>query len=324
MSINLTNPIFHDEDKARAFLEKQRWPHGPICPRCNGREVGSVERLVETPKAPAPGKKYRPQRPGLYYCGKCEKQFTVTVGTVMESSHVPLAKWVLGFRLMAASKKGMSAKQIERMLGVTYKTAWFMMHRIREAMAPSSKDSGPLGGEGKAVESDETFVGGKKRNVHKGKPEPKKHPVVALVEKNGQMRARHVPNVTAKTVRDVIVTQVSRKSDLHTDDSLIYYWLGKEFSRHLSVNHSADQYVGPDGETVNTAEAFFALFKRGIMGSFHSVSEAHLQRYVDEFVFRWNNRIALGIDDTERTAAIIRASAGKRLTYRRIDEAENA
>ena len=322
MPIDITNPIFHDEEKARAWLESERWPDGPVCPHCGGLHAGKIERKVETPKPPKRGKKYRPQREGLYYCGACESQFTVTVKTVMERSHIPLNKWVFAFRLMAASKKGMSAKQIERMLGVSYRTAWFLMHRIREAMSPAAATkSGPLGGSGKIVESDETFVGGKAKNVKKGKPVPKKYPVVALVERDGEMRVKHVADVTARTVRQVLVTQVSRKSELHTDDSLVYYWLGREFSKHRSVNHSAEEYVGKHGQHVNTAESYFALLKRGIMGSFHSVSEAHLQRYADEFAFRWNYR---KVDDTERTVALVKASGGKRLTYRRPNQAENS
>lgn len=320
MSIDITNPIFHDEEKARAHLEEQRWPDGPVCPHCGSQEAGTVERKVIAPKKPPKGKKYRPQRAGLYYCGKCEEQFTVTVGTVMESSHLPLHKWVLAIQLMAASKKGMSSKQIQRMLGVTYKTAWFIMHRIREAMTPALKTSGPLGGKGKVVESDETFVGGKAKNAKKGKPTPKKQPVVTLIERGGEMRAKHVADVTAKTVRNVLVTQVSRKSHLMTDDSLLYYWMGREFAAHDSVNHSKDEYVRGKAH-VNTAESFFAILKRGIMGSFHSVSEAHLQRYVNEFAFRWNHRAALDIDDCARANAIIKGAEGKRLTYRRPDGA---
>lgn len=178
------------------------------------------------------------------------------------------------------------------------------------------KEAGPIGGAGKTVEADETYVGGKKKNVHNGKPEPKKNPVVALVERGGQMRVKHVPNVTSKNVRTFLVTNASRKSELNTDDSLLYYWLGREFDKHRSVNHSKDEYVGKDGETTNSVESFFAVLKRGIMGSFHSVSEQHLQRYVDEFAFRWNTRAALKIDDVARANAIIKGARGKRLTYR--------
>lgn len=304
--IDLTNKIFHDEDAARAHLEGQRWPNGAVCPHCSSPDVVKLA-----------GAKHRP---GVFSCRNkpCREQFTVTVGTVMERSHIPLAKWVMAIQLMAASKKGMSAKQIERMLGVTYRTAWFMMHRIREAMAPDKGSTEPpLGGKGKVVESDETYVGGKAKNVHNGKPVPPKRPVVALVERGGKMRARHVPNVTAKTVRKVLKEQVSKKSALHTDDSLVYMHVGKDFAKHESVNHSQDEYVRDD-VTTNSAESFFAIFKRGIMGSFHSVSEQHLQRYVTEFEFRWNHRIALEIDDNMRATAIIKGADGKRLTYRRV------
>lgn len=310
---DLTNPIFHDEDKARAYFEKTRWPSGVVCPFCNGRET--VRRLCGSSMGP-----------GWYFCNACDqKKFTVRTGSIMERSHVPLAKWALAYRLMASSKKGMSAKQIERMLGVTYKTAWFMMHRIREAMSPDAvKDTDPLGGKGKVIEADETFVGGKAKNVHRGKPTPIKRPVVALVERGGKARAKHVADVTGKTVRKVLVENASRKSTLNTDDALIYHWMGKEFAKHFAVNHSAGEYVSKDGKShTQTVESFFAILKRGIMGSFHSVSEQHLQRYVDEFCFRWNHRAALEIEDTERADAIVLGGIGKRLTYRRLDPSTN-
>lgn len=309
MSIDLTNVIFHDEDAARAHLEAQRWPNGPECPHCGEHHAEKITKLE--------GKAHRA---GLYQCNTCREQFSVTVGTVFEGSKIPLAKWNLAVHLMASGKKGTSAKQIQRQLGVTYKTAWFIMHRIREAMNMTSETSGPIGGKGKVVESDETFVGGKAKNVHNGKPTPKKYPVVALVERGGEMRVKHVANVTAKTMKKTLRTQVSRKSHLMTDDSLVYYWLGREFDKHDAVNHSASEYVRGKAH-VNTAESFFALLKRGITGSFHSVSEQHLQRYADEFAFRWNTREAAGFDDAERAAAIVKAAEGKRLTYRRPDEA---
>jgi hypothetical protein len=242
----------------------------------------------------------------------------------MERSHVPLAKWAMAFRLFAASKKGISSKQLQRMLGVSYKTAWFIGHRIREACKPD-EGTGTLGGPGKIIESDETFVGGKAKNVHAGKPEPRKHAVHALVERGGELRAKHVADVTAKTLRHSLRSQASRKSELHTDDALTYYYIGKEFDRHRTVVHSAKEYVSKDGQAhVNTAEAFFAILKRGVIGSFHSVSEQHLQRYVDEFAFRWNTRSALGIEDTERASMMVKAGVGKRLTYRPIDATQDA
>jgi len=237
----------------------------------------------------------------------------------MERSHIPLTKWLMTFRLMSSSKKGVSAHQVHRMLGITYKSAWFLCMRVREAMGLTA-EAGPVGGEGKTIEADETFVGGKKKNVHRGKPEPKKHPVVALVERDGQVRAQHVADVTAKSIRKVLVTQASRKSDLKTDDSLTYYWLGREFNSHQSVNHSAGEYVRGDSHT-NTIESFFSIIKRQVYGTHHAVSEAHLQRYVTEVAFKWNHREKLGIDDVARTNAVIRGTTGKRLTYRRSDEA---
>jgi transposase-like protein len=227
-------------------LEAQRWPDGPFCPHCG--ETENFARLQ--------GKSHRP---GLFHCNSCEQAFTVTVGSVMERSKIPLTKWVLAYHLMAASKKGMSAKQLQRMLGLTYKSAWFLSMRVREAMKGDPK-RGPLGGEGKIIESDDTFVGGKKKNVHKGKPEPKKHAVHALVERGGEVRASHVADVTAKTLREAIVTQASRKSELHTDESLTYYWMGKEFAGHKTVNHSQDEYF-KDGAGVQSAESFFAILK---------------------------------------------------------------
>lgn len=314
MKIDLTNKIYNDEDAARAHLEEQLWPAGPVCPHCGSTETTELH-----------GKSHRK---GLHQCNnsECREQFSVTVGTVFERSKIGLHKWVLATHLMAAGKKGTSAKQMQRMLGISYKSAWFVMHRIREAMNPDPvSETGPLGGKGKVVESDETFVGGKAKNAKKGKPTPKKYPVVALIERGGKMRATHVADVTAKTVRNVLVTQASRKSQLHTDDSLLYYWLGREFAKHESVNHSKDEYVSKDGKVhVNTCESFFAIFKRGITSSFHSVSEQHLQRYVDEFAFRWNTRSSLGIEDHERANRILAGAKGKRLTYRRPNEAEDA
>jgi transposase-like protein len=301
---SITDPVFHDEEKARVFLENQRWPNGAICPICN-----SGERVTALGGSS--------MGPGWYHCNACEQaKFTVRTGSIMERSHVPLAKWAMAFRLFAASKKGVSAKQMQRMLGVSYRTAWFIGHRIREAMKGDAGDA-PIGGEGKVVESDETFIGGKKKNVHRGKPEPKKHPVHALVERGGKMRAKHVADVTARTLRDTIAKNVDPKSTMNTDDALAYYHMSREFAAHAAVNHSRGEYVSKDGKAhIQSAEAFFAILKRGVTGSFHSVSEKHLQRYVDEFAFRWNTRSKLGIEDVERAELIMKAAIGKRLTYR--------
>jgi transposase-like protein len=303
MDINFTNPLFSDEDKARDWFEGQRWPDGASCPFCGG--LDDVKPLDS-----------KAHGPGWYHCNACRKLFTVRVGSVMERSHIPLTKWALVFHLMAASKKGVSAKQVQRMCGFkSYKSAWFMCHRIREAMKPDAK-AGPLGGPGKVLESDETFVGGKKKNVHKGKPEPKKHAVHALVEPGGHLRATHIPDVSAKTLRDVLTKHADPKSSLHTDDGLANLSLGKDFAEHKTVVHSQDEYF-KDGAGVQSAEAFFAILKRGVMGSFHSISEQHLQRYVEEFAFRWNTRSALGVEDTERAGRMVKSAVGKRLTYRR-------
>lgn len=307
--INLTDPIFHDEDKAREHFEKLGWPDGPFCPHCG--ETEKVYRLQ--------GKSHRP---GLHHCNGCDGAFTITTGGVMESSHLPLTKWALGFHLMASSKKGVSAKQLQRQLGIGYRAAWFMAHRIRTAMTPKG---GKLGGEGKVLESDETFVGGKAKNAHKNKPIPVKRPVHALVEREGEARVKHVADVTAKTLGEVLEKQADAKSALYTDDSLANLSIGKAFAEHRTVAHTLGEYVTEDGPAhTNTVESFFAIMKRGVTGTFHSVSEQHLQRYCDEFAFRWNTRSALGIEDTERAALAIKGAAGKRLTYRQPDRAETS
>lgn len=303
-----TSKMFRDEDAARSYFEGQRWPDGkPVCPHCGSEHTHRLEG--------------ESQRDGLIQCNDCLLNFTVTVGTVMESSHLPLTKWALAFHKMAASKKGISAKQMQRELNLgSYRTAWFLCHRIREAMALSSF-AGPIGGKGKTVESDETFVGGKKKNVHRGKTEPKKHAVHALVERGGEVRATHIPNVSAKTLRATISKQVAKGTTMNTDDALAYYYMAKEFAAHGVVNHSRDEYVSKDGKThIQSAEAFFAILKRGVMGSFHSVSEQHLQRYVDELVFRWNTRSSLGVEDAERARRMVKGAVGKRLKYRNPDE----
>lgn len=306
MKLDITNKIYNDVDAARAHLEEQLWPQGPFCPHC-----GSFAATALGGKA---------HRPGLYQCNDCREQYTVTVGTVFERSKIPLHKWVLASHLIAASKKGMSSKQLQRMLGISYKSAWFVSMRLREAM--TDPKAGPIGGKGKIIESDETFVGGKKKNVHKGKPEPRKHAVHALVERGGQMRAKHVADVSAKTLRKNLKELADRKSTLNTDEALVYYWMDKNlFADHRSVNHSQDEYVSKDGQThIQSAEAFFAIFKRGVMGTFHSLSEQHLQRYLDEFSFRWNTRSALGIEDFERADKLLKGAKGKRLTYRPTDK----
>jgi len=298
--MNLTDPIFHDNDAAREHLESILWPDGPHCPHCG--EVENIRKLQ--------GKSHRP---GLYCCNSCRGHFTVMVGTVLERSKIPLCKWVLGFHLMAASKKGVSAHQLHRMLGITYKSAWFMAHRIREAMREFNP--GPLGGENKVVEADETYVGGKAKNAKRGKPIPKKEAVFSLVERDGKVRSYHVPAVNHKNLRPIIVTQVDRKSYLMTDEAGVYKRTGKEFAGHGTVNHSIEEYVRGKFWHTNTIEGYFSILKRGINGVYQHVSQQHLKRYLGEFDFRYNER---DIDDTERAAKAVAGIAGKRLTYRRI------
>jgi transposase-like protein len=309
MTADLQNPAFVDDDAARQALEAIRWPEGPICPHCGCADHSRISL--------GQGKVHRE---GLYYCADCNSQFTVTVGTVMESSHLPLSKWLFAMHLMGASKKGMSALQLSRMLGITYKSAWFMCHRIREAMDP--KKPGPLGGENKVVEADETFIGGKKKNRAYAKVEPKKHAVLALVDRDGESRSFHIADVSAKSLREKIVTTVSRKSYLATDQLASYESIGKEFSGHGTVNHSADEYVRLGGFLhINTAECRFSLMKRAVYGTHHSISEAHLHRYLIEWDFKWNTRKT---KDGERAALIAKGIEGKRLTYRPTHNAQNA
>jgi transposase-like protein len=312
MALDIHDPIYNDEEAARAYLEAQRWPNGPFCPHC-----GEAERVTKL--------RGKSHRPGLYSCPACRQQFSVTVGTLYERSHVKLHKWVLATHLMAASKKGMSAHQLHRMLGVTYKTAWFMAHRIREGMV--DKEPEGLGGEGKTVEADETYYGEKDDPAERRKPGQRgpagKRPVVGLVERGGKVRTFHVEAANKDVVEKIVRENINRETALMTDDSSLYPKVGAEFASHETVCHSAGEYVRGDVHT-NTMDGYWGLFKRGMRGIYQHCGEQHLHRYLTEFEFRYNTRIRLGYDDHDRAALAIRGIEGKRLTYRQPRPAGNA
>lgn len=295
----LNKPHFQDADKAREYLETLRWPNGPVCPHCGS--IGDHYHLEG-----------KATRPGVWKCKDCREQFTVTVGTVFERSKIALNVWLQAVYLLCSSKKGMSSHQLHRTLGVTYKTAWFMTHRIREAF----KDGGSiLGGGGGIVEADETYWGNqvgaqKKRAFHH------KMKVFALVERDGKARGFHVANVNARTLREHIKKHVSPAAKLMTDEAAVYKTIGQEFESHGVVRHSLKEYSLPGGIHTNTVEGYFSLLKRGLVGTFHHVGEQHLQRYVTEFDFRYNNR---KVSDAERADEALKQIGGKRLTYRRIN-----
>jgi transposase-like protein len=296
MSI-LSQPHFHNETAAISRLETIVWPNGPVCPHCKGKE-----RIT----------KVNGGRPGLWRCGPCKRQFTVKVGTVFESSHVGLHLWFQAAHLMASSKKGISAHQLHRTLKLTYKTAWFMMHRLREAMRTGSL-AAPLGGE--AVEADETFL-----SHMRGRPKGRsgtvdKRKVLTLVERGGRARSFHIRDLEVRIVAPIVRENIARETRLMTDEAHHYKKVGKEFAEHHSVEHGEDEYVRGDAH-VNTAESFFALFKRGMRGVYQHCGEKHLHRYLAEFDFRYNNRTALGVEDEARAVEALRSIVGKRLMYR--------
>jgi transposase-like protein/transposase len=300
MNVNITDPIFHDETKALQHLEDDRWPSGEVvCPFC---ESTGVTRMGGKTQA------------GMFLCNVCRQKFTVRTGTVMERSHIPLHKWLLATHLMAASKKGMSAKQMERMLGVTYKTAWFLCHRIREAMDEANNPHDPLGGEGKVVESDEAVVGGRKKKRLSGKIAPKKKIVTLIDRDSGRARSFHITHIDHTNVRGAIVTNVHRSSHLMTDDARFYNRIGEEFASHHTTIHSNREFARPGGIHSNTAENFFSIFKRGVIGIYHHMSATHMHRYLAEFDMRYSTK---NVTDGERAALILKGMVGRRLTYRR-------
>ena len=313
MSANLQNPVFTDEAKAREWLEAQVWPNGPVCPHCGATDddVTKLER----------GK----HRAGLFQCNQCRQQFTATVKTVFERSKIPLTKWLAALFLLTASKKGVSAHQVHRSLAISYKSAWFMMHRLREAMR--SGGLAQLGGTGKTVEADETYFGkAEEMRVSKqrrGRPYTKRgkfknnRAIVALVERGGNVRSFHVAIADQNTVGKIVTDNIARETALMTDESKLYHGsLLNGFVSHETVKHSANEYVRGAVYT-NTIEGVFSIFKRGMKGIYQHCSEKHLHRYLAEYDFRYNTRTALGFNDLMRAEKLASAITGKRLTYRR-------
>ena len=300
-------PRFHNDDAAREYLEKLRWPDGPVCPHC-----GVVNHAY--PIKPA----------GTYRCAEpaCRGNFTVTMNSPMERSHIALHKWVLAFHLLCSSKKGMSAHQLHRTLGITYRSAWFMAHRIRECMRMGGL--APMGGGGKVVEGDETFIG-RKKGVRKPKSGfAHKNVVLTLVERGGKARSFHVDSTRAADVVPVVRANVAREAKFVTDEASHYWEVGRDFARHDAVNHGLDEYAryerDKDGSEyvihTNTVEGYYSIFKRGMKGIYQHCAEKHLHRYLSEFDFRYNHRVKLGYNDGERAAIAVKNADGKRLTYR--------
>jgi transposase-like protein len=302
MTCDLTNPIFTNEAAAIAFMEKDRWPKEVTCPLCGADNVHKMGGETQA---------------GMFVCNACHGKFTVRTGTVYERSHIPLHKWLLAMHLMASSKKGVSAHQLHRMLGITYKSAWFMAMRIREAMAPA-KEREPMGGLGQVVEADETYIGRKRDRVKQRAGWSHKHTVVALVERKGAMRSFHIKNpMTRKDAREILFRNVDRGSHLMTDEASYYTTPGKYFWAHDFVTHAKDEFVRGRAHT-NTVEGAFSVFKRGMVGVYQHCSEQHLQRYLNEFDFRYSNRARLGVTDEMRASRILKGAEGKRLTYRQV------
>ena len=300
MATSLNAAYFHDNDKAREYLESIRWPNGPVCPHC-----ASAEHHYQLQ-----GKAHRP---GLWKCASCRQQFSVTVGTVFERSKIPLSKWLMAAYLLCSSKKGISAHQLHRTLGVTYKTAWFLAHRIRHAM--SDQGGGLMGSGGGTVEADETYIGRKPgRKVRQGAGH--KHTVFSLVERGGKVRSTHIAGKQFDGIKGALAANVSPEAVLMTDEARMYKKIGKAYADHQTVNHSKDEYVRGDAYT-NTVEGFFSVFKRGMIGTYQHCSGDHLHRYLSEFDFRYNHRASLEIDDKSRLVDALKGIEGKRLTYQR-------
>lgn len=309
----LSDRHFHDEAAAYRFVEAHVWANGPVCPHCGNVDAAKIGRL-----------KGESTRLGVYKCYACRKPFTVKIGTIFESSHVKLHLWLQAIFLVASSKKGISANQLHRTLGVTLKTAWFMGHRIREAMRDGSL--GPLGGEGQIVEADETYFGKADDQSlspsRRGRPLLKRKPgtsnkraVLGLVERGGKVRTFHVAQANKENVAALVSQNVARESRLFTDESRLYGEVGKLFADHQTTKHSAGEYVREGGIHSNTIESYFSVFKRGMRGTYQHCAEKHLHRYLAEFDFRHNRRVALGVNDEARAGRILDGVVGKRLTY---------
>ncbi|MET3835939.1 transposase-like protein [Brevundimonas sp. UYEF29] len=305
----LSKPYFHDEEAAFRFVEGLIWSSGPVCPKCGG-----VDRISAIKANPEKRVRY-----GLKKCGQCKSQFTVRMGTIFEESKLPLHKWLQAIYLMCSSKKGISAKQLERTLEVTYKTAWFLAHRIREAMR--SGELAPFGQDGGAVEVDETYIG-----REPGKPVKRafhhKMKVLSLVDRStGQVRSVVVDNIRPATIAPIVLDNLHREARLMTDEAGHYLAVGRQFAEHGVVRHGQDEYVSTDDRTIhtNTIEGYFSIFKRGMKGVYQHCSKKHLHRYLAEFDFRYSNRSALGCEDQERAMRAVVGGVGKRLTYRTTD-----
>lgn len=302
---NLTDPIFNDEEAARAHFEAIRWPDGRVCPHCG--TIGNSTLMQG-----------KTTRGGLYKCKDCRKPFTATMGTVYERSHIPLHKWLLATHLIVSSKKGISAHQLFRMLGFgSYRTAWFMAHRIREAMTPVTEPFPPLGSDGGMVEADETYIG-RKKGVDARKGGQHKMQVLTFVERNtGEARSYHIQSANLRTIGRKLDAAVSLSAHLMTDEWRAYKSFGWNFAAHSTVKHSANEYVRKGDASIhtNTVEGFFSIFKRGMRGVYQHCSEGHLHRYLAEFDFRYTHRVANGVDDTERAAKAVAGAVGKRLMY---------
>jgi transposase-like protein len=302
MASALSAPHFHSEEAAFAYVEARVWPQGAVCPHCGGFDrIGKMG-----------GKS---TRAGLYKCYQCRKPFTVRIGTIFESSHVPLNIWLQAMYLIAGSKKGISSNQLHRTLGVTLKTAWFMSHRIREAMRDDNMDM--FGGEGGEVQADETYIGNVSEKAPKARGFAHKMRVVSLLDKRtGKTRSFYAPSKSLPTVSQIVRDNVDQESHLVTDEARYYWHVGKEFVGHTKVFHGAGNYV-KDGRTTNDIEGFFSIFKRGMRGVYQFCNERHLHRYLAEFDFRYSNRVALGYNDADRADAMLKGIVGKRLTYQR-------